>query len=299
MHGWLNIDKSEGLSSHQVVARLRKLLGIRKIGHAGTLDPLASGVLPIAVGEATKTVPFMMDSSKTYHFEVQWGAQTSTDDREGDVIATSSVRPSAKDIHAILEKFTGTIEQIPPRYSAIKIDGKPAYKYARAGEDIELKSRKVHIDNLRCVGIPNKDHATFETICQKGTYIRSLARDMALQLGTVAHVTFLRRTRVGNFQDTNAISLENLVDLGHKEVIIGHLCPLEVALDDILAIEFSSSDQHKLLHGQAVQSVATPRLSKCERLVLCVSPERVPVALAMLTDGWVRPKRIFNIVNER
>lgn len=299
MYGWLNIDKPEGMTSHQVVARLRKILGIRKIGHAGTLDPLASGVLPIAIGEATKTVAFMVNQSKTYRFEVQWGIQTSTDDREGETIATSTVRPSKRDVQAVLKEFIGTIEQTPPRYSAIKINGKPAYKYARAGEDIELKSRLVHIDTLQCVDVPDKDHATFETQCQKGTYIRSLARDMALKLGTVAHVTVLRRTSVGNFRENNAISLENLVDLGHKEVIIGQLCPLEVALDDILAIELSSSEQHKLLHGQAVQPVAVPHSGKCEDLVLCVSPERIPVALATLADGWIRPKRVFNIVKER
>ncbi|MEN8236858.1 MAG: tRNA pseudouridine(55) synthase TruB [Pseudomonadota bacterium] len=299
MHGWLNIDKPEGMTSHQVVARLRNILRIRKIGHAGTLDPLASGVLPIAIGEATKTVPFMMDQAKTYRFEIKWGMQTSTDDREGEIIATSSVRPSPKQIQAILKDFTGTFEQIPPRYSAIKIKGKPAYAYARAGKDVELKSRQVHIDNLLLLDSQNEEQSSFEVHCHKGTYVRSLARDMAIRLGTVGHVTSLRRTQVGNFHESSAILLENWSDLGHKEVIVEQLYPLDIVLDDILAIKISSSDQHKLMHGQAVQSVATTRQSRHKDLVLCVTPQGVPVALATLIDEWIRPTRVFNIVTER
>ncbi|PKQ05352.1 MAG: tRNA pseudouridine(55) synthase TruB, partial [Alphaproteobacteria bacterium HGW-Alphaproteobacteria-11] len=186
--GWVIVDKPSGPTSSDVVNRVRRLFNARKAGHAGTLDPLATGILPVALGEATKTVPFIIDAAKGYRFTVRFGQATATDDAEGEVTATSPVRPSAADIKALLPRFTGPIEQVPPAFSAIKIDGERAYARARAGETVEMKPRPVTIHEIRLLGLPDADHAELEILCSKGTYVRSLARDLALSLGTVGHV---------------------------------------------------------------------------------------------------------------
>mgnify|MGYP001793842746 CR=1 FL=1 len=208
IHGWLNIDKEAGLSSAQVVGRVKRIMNAAKAGHAGTLDPFATGILPIALGEATKTVSYITDDSKEYRFTVCWGEKRNTDDIEGEIEAISGIRPTREDILQILPAFTGAIQQRPPAFSAIKIKGERAYKLARDGQDIDMPEREVHIESLSLTEIVDTDHAVFEVTCGKGTYIRSLARDMAVKLGTVAHLSSLRRTRVGPFLERDAISLD-------------------------------------------------------------------------------------------
>jgi tRNA pseudouridine55 synthase len=217
IHGWVFLDKPLGLGSTQAVSMVRRAFNAQKAGHAGTLDPLATGLLAIALGEATKTVPYMMGADKTYTFTVSWGVTTSTGDADerGEVIATSDVRPSRADIESVLARFMGEIEQVPPAFSAIKVEGQRAYDLARAGQDVEIKSRKVRIESLRLVACPDEDHATFEVTCSKGTYVRSLGQDIARALGTEGHLSMLRRTASGGIDVSAAITpdaLEGQVD---------------------------------------------------------------------------------------
>jgi tRNA pseudouridine55 synthase len=298
--GWINLDKPLGMTSTQAMAKVRWLLNAQKAGHAGTLDPLASGILPIAIGEATKTIPFAQDRIKTYLFTVTWGEQRDTDDAEGKVIGTSENRPLLDAIQNVLGEFTGTITQIPPRFSAIKIDGERAYDLARDGEEFEIKSREVYIQSLRLLEA-YEGSAEFEAICGKGTYIRSLARDMALKLGTLGYVSALRRTTVGPFTLENAISLDNLVEMGDKAREV--LLPLETALDDIPALAMKEDETAKLRSGQVLSFVSRPdfeRLNQCRSgwdastrtRLMCNSK---PVALVEAEGPQVRPVRILNI----
>lgn len=251
--GWVIVDKPAGPTSSDVVNRVRRLFNARKAGHAGTLDPLATGILPVALGEATKTVPFIIDAAKGYRFTIRFGIQTATDDAEGEIIARSDVRPAAAAIEAALPAFKGPIEQVPPAFSAIRIDGERAYARARAGEAVEMQSRSVTIHEIRLLGLPDADHAELEILCSKGTYVRSLARDLARALGTVGHVSALRRTRHGPFGEAVAIPLDKLGALGHIAPAPGlgaHLLPLETALDDIPALAVSGEDAARLKQGQ-------------------------------------------------
>ncbi|MFO1189766.1 MAG: tRNA pseudouridine(55) synthase TruB [Alphaproteobacteria bacterium] len=250
LSGWLVVDKPSGLTSAQAVARVKRLTGAAKAGHAGTLDPLATGVLPIALGEATKTVSYVMDGAKTYRFTVRWGEARSTDDAEGPVTATHSGRPAEAEIQAVLPRFRGQIEQVPPVFSAIKVEGRRAYEMARADQAVVLASRRVMIRRLDLVARPDADHAVFEVECGKGTYMRSLARDIALALGTVGHVAALRRLRVGRFGEEQAISLEQEDHMGHSPALVAHLLPIETALDDIPALALTETEARKLRSGQ-------------------------------------------------
>lgn len=290
IHGWLAIDKPLGMSSAAVVAVVRRFFGGIKVGHGGTLDPLASGILPIALGEATKTVSYVMDAQKTYEFTAKWGEQTSTDDAEGDVIATSDSRPDADAITAILPQFTGQISQIPPAYSAIKIEGKRAYDLARQGADeIVLASRDIMIHRLAVID-HTKEDASFVTSCGKGTYIRSLARDMATALGTVAHVSHLRRTAVGQFNEENAISLDFLRELGHSAAASPYVIPVVTALDDIPALPITTAEAQKLRFGQRLpprQELSQTHLYKA----LC---DGHLVALVEAAEEGVKSVRVFN-----
>ena len=290
IHGWLAIDKPLGMSSAAVVAIVRRVFGGIKVGHGGTLDPLASGILPIALGEATKTVAYVMDAQKTYEFTAKWGEQTSTDDAEGEVIATSDIRPDADAITAILPQFTGQISQIPPAYSAIKIDGKRAYDLARQGADeIVLAARDIMIHRLALTAHTNED-ACFVTSCGKGTYIRSLARDIATALGTVAHVSHLRRTAVGQFTQENAISLDSLQELGHSAAASPYVIPVVTALDDIPALPITTVEAQKLRFGQRLPP--RPALSKTHLYkALC---DGTLVALVEATEEGVKSVRVFN-----
>ncbi|MBL4871116.1 MAG: tRNA pseudouridine(55) synthase TruB, partial [Robiginitomaculum sp.] len=232
VHGWVNFDKPYGMTSTQAVGKVRWLYQARKAGHAGTLDPLASGILPIALGDATKTVPFLVEAVKIYEVEIKWGERTTTLDAEGEVEAASDVRPTRAQIEDALPEFIGEISQIPPAFSAIKIDGKRAYDLARAGVEIEMKARTVRIDSLEVLET-TKDTAILRVTCGKGTYIRSLARDLAHALGTEGYALNLRRTAVGPFIQNTALTLDELEELGHKGRVLDVLLSVSTALDDI------------------------------------------------------------------
>lgn len=295
--GWVIVDKPVGPGSTNVVAMIRRLYNARKAGHAGTLDPLASGILPIALGEATKTVPYIIDASKSYRFTVCFGAQTTTDDLEGKICATSEHRPSAAEVAEGLRAFTGEIMQVPPAFSAIKVDGARAYDLARAGEVVELKSRPVTIHNAKLLGMPDADHAEVEISCSKGTYVRSLARDLALALGTMGHVTALRRIAHGPFREAQAIPLDKLMGFVHippaSHALRTHLWPLETALDDIPALALSSDDAARLRQGQGV--LLRGRDAPIFSGPVLATHRGDPVALTEYGQGELRPLRVFNL----
>ena len=295
--GWLALDKPLGMSSAQAVAAVRRLTGAAKIGHGGTLDPLASGVLPIALGEATKTVQYVMDGAKTYHWQVCWGEARNTDDGEGEVVATSAIRPTRAAIEAILPAFTGEIDQVPPAFSAVKVEGRRSYAMARSGEAVDLAPRRVRIDRLALLAMPDPDHADFETVSGKGTYIRSLARDIARALGTVGHVSRLRRVTCGPFSEGKAISLETLAEVGQGPALRSSLLPVETALDDIPALVLTETEARRLQSGQALPLMRLDaRVSPAQfpqgTIVRAMTEERV-AALARIEDGSVRPVRVI------
>jgi len=297
--GWICLDKSYDLTSTHAVSRVRRLFNAQKAGHAGTLDPLATGVLPIALGEATKTVPFLMDADKTYRFTIAWGVTTASFDREGAVIATSDVRPSQAAIEAALPAFVGEILQVPPAFSAIKVDGERAYDLARAGETVELKARPVVIHSARLTA-PDADHAEIEIDCGKGTYVRSLVRDLAQALGACGHVDMLRRTRVGGFTEAKAITLEILEDLSHKRALLEALLPVETALDDIPALAVTTEDAFRLKQGRSIVLVPRQvealkaRLKPGARTVSAMMDGMV-VALCEMRAGRLEPARVFHL----
>ena len=297
VHGWLILDKPYGMTSTQAVGKIRFLFNAEKAGHGGTLDPLASGLLPIALGEATKTVSFAMDGRKVYRFTACWGEERTTDDLEGVVSATSDKRPSREEIEPILPRFTGEIMQAPPAFSAIKVDGERAYDLARAGEAVELAERPILIEALALVDIPDADHATFEVTCGKGTYIRSLARDMGRALGTAAHVTMLRRVAVGPFTEDHMISLENLTELGHKapggDAKTGALLPIETVLDGIPALAIDEEQARRLKLGQPVL-LRGANAPIAEDAVLVMSGSK-PLGIGTIVQGSLKPKRLFNL----
>ena len=296
VHGWLVLDKPYGMTSTQAVGKVRFLFNAEKAGHGGTLDPLASGLLPIALGEATKTVSHAMDGRKIYRFTAQWGEERTTDDLEGEVSATSAKRPSRDEIESILPRFTGEIMQAPPAFSAIKVDGERAYDLARAGEAVDLAARPVFIEELKLVAA-EADHATFEVTCGKGTYIRSLARDMGRALGSAAHVSMLRRVAVGPFTEAHMISLENLMELSHKapggNAINGALLPIETVLDGIPALAIDADQARRLRLGQPVL-LRGANAPIAEDAVLVTSGGK-PVGIGLIEQGSLKPKRLFNL----
>jgi tRNA pseudouridine55 synthase len=298
VHGWVVLDKPVGMTSTHAVSVVKRLFTARRAGHAGTLDPLASGCLPIALGEATKTVPFVMDGRKTYRFSVRWGEERDTDDAEGRVVATSDARPTVEAIEALLPAFTGTIEQVPPRFSAIKIEGERAYDLARDGEQVELAPRPVEIHGLALTEVPDPDHAVFTALCGKGTYVRSLARDMGRALGCLGHVSALRRVSVGPFAENTMILLEQLEALCHRAAageasLADALMPVETALDDIPALAVSRADAARLQRGQAV--LLRGRDAPIFRGTVYVTASGQLTALAEVDRGEIVPKRVFNL----
>jgi tRNA pseudouridine55 synthase len=298
VHGWVVLDKPVGMTSTHAVAVVRRLFTAKRAGHAGTLDPLASGCLPIALGEATKTVPFIMDSTKTYRFTARWGEERDTDDTEGRVVETSDARPTVEEIEAILPRFRGVIQQVPPRFSAIKIDGERAYDLARDGEVIEMESREVRIDRLDLADSPDADHAVFETDCGKGTYVRALTRDFGRLLGCRGHVSALRRTCVGPFGEPEMISLEELTALCDRAAageanLADALWPVETALDDIPALAVNRSDAARLQRGQAV--ILRGRDAPILTGLVYVTVAGELIALAETGQGEIIPKRVFNL----
>jgi tRNA pseudouridine55 synthase len=297
IHGWLVFDKPQGMTSTQAVSRVRHLYGAQKAGHAGTLDPLATGVLPVAFGEATKTVPFAVDGDKQYRFTVHFGEATDTDDSDGTVIATSDRRPSRAEIEAALPSFVGEISQVPPRYSALKVAGARAYDLAREDQEFELAARPALIESLELTRMPDPDHCIIEARCGKGTYVRALARDLGVALGSVAHVTELRRTRVGPFAEETAISLAKLQELGHsaagREALLGVLQPVETALDDIPALAISGQDAARLKRGQPV--LLRGRDAPILKGPVYATSRGSLVAVGEVSQGELRPTRVFNL----
>ena len=304
VHGWVILDKPEELSSSRAVGIARRIFNAAKAGHGGTLDPLATGIRPIALGEATKTVSFAMHGAKSYEFILQFGSQTSTDDREGEVIATSDNRPERAAIEAALPGFTGEIDQRPPIFSAIKVDGRRAYDIARNAVAVgldslpELESRPVVVDRLE-LRDADAGSATFFVACGKGTYIRSLARDLAVALGTVGHVSRLRRLSVGPFDESDAISLAFLEKLEHSAAAFEHLKPVTSALDDIPALPVSAGEAAKLRHGQTLPALSPAAEARFAEVVSAETgvaiAGSVPVALVSVKAGQLHPLRVFNL----
>jgi tRNA pseudouridine55 synthase len=293
VHGWLVLDKPAGMTSTQAVGAVRHIFRAQKAGHAGTLDPLATGILPIALGEATKTVPYAVDGRKEYRFTVRWGVETDTDDAEGRTVATSDARPTGATIEALLPRFTGAILQTPPAFSAVKVAGERAYDLARAGEAVELEARPVEIDSLALVECPDADTAVFAAECGKGTYVRALARDIGRALGCHGHVAALRRTRVGAFGEADAVTMDDLRTAADTDAGAPHglLRPVETALADLAVIRVSREETARLLRGQPVLvrghglPPTGPAYATCQGHL---------VALGLIEKGQLRPTRVFN-----
>lgn len=338
INGWINLDKPQGLTSTQALGKVRWLLNAQKAGHAGTLDPLATGVLPIALGEATKTIAYVQGAVKTYSFTVQWGSATNTDDSEGEAIATSDTRPTEAQIKALLPKFTGEIEQIPPQFSAIKINGERAYDLARDGETVEIKSRIVWIESLilltchperakRAKGSEAKESSRnlsapsttdyqssaqdddfvnssdFTVTCGKGTYVRSIARDMGQTLGCYGHITALRRETVGTFSTKDAISLDFLEKMDDSSDRLEAVLPLQTVLDDIPALALQEKEAAALRNGQRLAFTSKPDFDRLEdaglgtqeTLEVLALFQGTPVALLEVKGPHAKPLRVFNM----
>jgi tRNA pseudouridine55 synthase len=311
VHGWVVLDKPLGITAARATARVKRLLGAAKAGHAGTLDPLASGVLPVAVGEATKTVSLVMERSKTYRFSARWGEARDTDDAEGRIVATSGVRPNAADIERGLGAFRGAIVQRPPIYSAIKVAGERAYELARRGQEPSLRERSVMVHQIDLIGCQSPDEAEFRVECGKGFYIRSLVRDLAKVLGTVAYVSALRRERVGPFDQACAILLADLEAVVHNAPARGAseygpfgvtpaiLRPIETALDDIPALALTGRETDRLKSGRAVPVLHSEDRLKIDRLesgaTFLGTAHGVPVGLLRWDGALVHPLRLFNL----
>ncbi|MGE0421798.1 MAG: tRNA pseudouridine(55) synthase TruB [Reyranellaceae bacterium] len=317
--GWLNLDKPVGLGSTPAVGRVRWLFNAAKVGHGGTLDPLASGVLPIALGEATKTVQWVMDGRKVYRFTIAFGRATATDDLEGEVVGEAPGRPSDAELRSVLGDFIGDIEQVPPAYSALKIAGERAYDLARRGAAVELASRRVRVDRLELLARPSADLAELEVECGKGTYVRSLARDIARASGSLGHVAALRRTVCGPFCIEDAITMASLEEeaanslskpqpFGHKPALLGHLRPVVTALDDIPALALTDRQAERLSGGVALRmteiagagmptiGTMSPAEGSAEpaRIVRAMAGARL-VAIARIDGDLLRPVRVLNL----
>ncbi len=298
LDGWLVVDKPAGMTSAAVVNRVRSAFGAAKAGHGGTLDPLATGVLPVAFGAATKTVPFVMDGAKCYRFTLRWGEARDTDDADGKVIGTSGVRPGEAEIRAVLDEFRGEIMQVPPTFSAVKIGGARAYDLARGGEPAVLQARPARVERFELIGWADEDHAEFEVVCGKGVYMRSLARDLALRVGTLGHVAALRRLRVGPFTVAAAIPLDKICGTEDRTAASPDLLlPVVTALADIPAVALTRAEAASLLSGQAVSLVGLmgriPELADPDGgLVRAMAGGQV-LGLGRLTGGWLKPERLL------
>lgn len=291
VNGWVNLDKPVGITSTQAVAQLKFLFNAKKAGHAGTLDPLASGVLPIAFGEATKTVPVVQEGVKRYQFTVKWGEETDTDDAEGRVIAGSELRPSPSDIAGILPQFVGVIQQVPPMYSAIKIAGERAYDLARDGAEFEIASREIEVHRLDLVAT-ERDSAVFEAECGKGAYVRALARDIGRGLGCRGHVILLRRTRVGPFQVERGVGLDALRD--DAEARGGALQSIEAGLSELTRVPIDRNGAAILRRGQKLLLRGSAAPVEGLAYTICLG---VPVAVGLVEEGFFVSSRVFNLSN--
>jgi len=302
VHGWVILDKPQGMTSTQAVAAVRRIFDAKKAGHAGTLDPMATGILAIALGEATKTVPYAMDAQKTYRFTAAWGMSRDSDDAEGAVTGTCDKRPSRDEILAVLPRFTGVLNQTPPAYSAIKVGGERAYDLARDGEEVVLEPRPVEVYAARLLDtVPNQ--AEFEIRCGKGTYVRSWVRDIARALGTLGHVSALRRTQLCAWDEKDAVGLDTLTPFMHSPAAFGYLKPLSTALDGIPALAVSGPDTVRIRSGNPILIRANLFARMQEdfgqgelpgQTVYLKDEEGSPVALAEIAGGELRPFRVFN-----
>lgn len=303
VHGWIAIDKPVDITSTKVVSILKRLFNAQKVGHGGTLDPLADGILPIAFGEATKTAQWAMDCDKEYVFTIEWGSSTASQDKEGEVIATSDVRPSQAEIEAVLPQFVGEIEQVPPKYSAIKIQGERAYDLARDGEDFEIPSREVTVYEAELVEVVDANHATFRVVSGKGFYVRAIARDLTQRLGAEGHVSQLRRTRVGALDEASSIKLADLEALADdKTALSEQLRPLETVLDDLPCLEIDASEAAALKQGREIVLLphqiekwrAEAPADQDDRLALTKCNEKA-MALGEVRAGRFQPKKVFQL----
>ncbi len=296
VNGWLVLDKPQGRTSTQALAAVKRIYDAQKAGHAGTLDPLATGILPIAFGEATKTVSFAMDGAKSYRFTVRWGEERTTDDAEGEVVKRSDDRPALPAIEALLPRFVGEIMQVPPQFSAIKVGGNRAYDLARDGEEVVLEARPIQIDDLRIVATLDASTTVLEADCGKGTYVRAIARDLGRMLGCYGHVIELRRTRVGPFSEDDAVTLDELEDAARGEgeaSLESYLLPVETALSGIMGIQVSPSDAASLARGQSIlirgrdaPILSGPAYAECKGRL---------IALGEIEKGALYPIRVFNL----
>jgi tRNA pseudouridine55 synthase len=301
IHGWLNLDKPLGMTSTQALGRVRRILNAQKLGHAGTLDPLATGILPIALGEATKTIQYAQDRDKVYRFTVKWGEARNTDDCEGQVIASSDKRPTEADIRAQIPRFIGNIDQVPPQFSAIKLDGERAYDLARAGEKLDIQSRRVTVYGFKLLKM-TPDEAEFELECGKGTYVRSIARDMGQALGCYGHVSALRRLAVGNFTENTSISLDEFEKIVQSAAPDQVLLPVETVLDDIPALAMTAEEVGRIRQGQTLKFLSrqdVDRLSVAgidEGTVLVLATgDNKPLALLEKDGIALYPVKVFNL----
>lgn len=296
VNGWVVLDKPVGMTSTQAVAVVKRVFNARKAGHAGTLDPLASGLLPIALGEATKTVPYVMDGRKVYRFTVRWGVETSTDDTEGPAVATSELRPASEAIHALLPRYTGVIQQTPPQFSAVKVAGERAYDLARGGEAVELAAREIHVHSLAMLE-HGAEETVFEAACGKGTYVRALARDMGRDLRCFGHVTALRRAVVGGFEEADAVTPDELRAMREGEPGMPELkealLPVETALEALPAVSISRHEAGRLARGQSV--ILRGRDAPIFEGEAAILSGGTLVALACLDGGELVPRRIFHL----
>jgi tRNA pseudouridine55 synthase len=299
VNGWLIVDKPSGMTSTTVVNRVKHLYDAAKAGHSGTLDPLATGLLPIAFGEATKTVPYVMDGLKTYRFTLRLGQRTETDDAEGDVVEESDVRPSEEDIRAALPQFIGNIQQTPPIYSAIKVNGERAYDLARANKPVVLEPRPIYIEGFQLIGYTDSDHADFLVMSGKGAYMRSLARDLAQVVGTEGHISALRRLKVGPFTENDAISLDELDSIGQIVALEQRLLPVAAALDDIPALRLTGIEASRLKNGQTVSLLRKVDLQRIADFIdgdtVLATGQDGPIALVRYMAGEVQPIRLLNL----
>ena len=299
VNGWRILDKPSGITSTGAVNKVKWLFEARKAGHGGTLDPIATGLLPIAFGEATKTVSHVMDGTKSYNFTLRWGIATDTDDSEGDPIEHSDVRPDASSVEQALTAFRGRIEQVPPKFSAIKINGERAYNLARADKPVELAAREIDVYDIQIADMPDADHTVFTVRSGKGAYMRSLARDIARAVGALGHVTALRRTAVGPFTESDAISLDELESFGQIAAREEKLLPVETALDDIPALVVTETEAALLRNGRAVSLLQKVDLQRIAQLdqgdTVLARTKAKPIALVRYAAGEVKPLRVLNL----
>ena len=296
MYGWINLNKPCGISSASAVNQIKKVLNVKKVGYAGTLDPLASGVLPVAIGEATKVMPYAVDVIKSYLFTVQWGEQRTTDDAEGEVIGKSDVIPHPEDIQKVISNFIGVLEQVPPDFSAVYVNGVRAFKLARDGQNVNLAARCVDVLDLKLLSVDqNSNRADFYLLCKKGVYVRSIARDLGISLGCLGYVSKLKRVRVGYFKYKNAITLEMLKRLHDCGKIRSYLFPLKYVLQDIEHLNdiFSDIQIKKIKNGQNIELNNLYVTRNCD--ICYVSTGNVPVAICSIVNSIIKPVRVFNV----